>query len=32
MGLDNYWVKPGESKSAPLDFDPPLCIEDDHDR
>jgi hypothetical protein len=32
MGLDNYWVKPGESKSMPLDFDPPLCIEDEYDR
>jgi hypothetical protein len=32
MGLDNYWLKPGESKSKPLDFDPPLCIEDEHDR
>lgn len=32
MGLDSYWRKPGESKSAPLDFDPPLCIEDEHDR
>jgi hypothetical protein len=32
MGLDNYWVKPGESKSKALDFDPPLCFEDDHDR
>ena len=32
MGLDCYWAKPGERKSNPLDFDPPLCIEDDHDR
>jgi len=32
MGLDNYWRKPGERQSKPLDFDPPLCFEDDHDR
>jgi len=32
MGLDCYWTKPNESKSQPLDFDPPLCIEDEHDR
>lgn len=32
MGLDCYWTKPGERKSAPLDFDPPLCFEDEHDR
>ena len=32
MGFDSYWIKPGEKKSKPLDFDPPLCIEDDHDR
>jgi hypothetical protein len=31
MGLDCYWVKPGETKSAPLDFDPPLCFEDELD-
>ena len=31
MGLDNYWAKPGESKSKPLDFDPPLSFEDDYD-
>lgn len=31
MGLDCYWLKPGESKSTPLDFDPPLCFEDEHD-
>ena len=31
MGLDCYWIKPGESKSQPLDFHPPLCIEDDYD-
>jgi hypothetical protein len=28
MGLDSYWVKPNETKSQPLDFDPPLCFED----
>jgi hypothetical protein len=32
MGLDCYWTKPNEGKSRPLDFDPPLCIEDEHDR
>jgi len=32
MGLDCYWTKPGESKSTPLDFDPPLCFEGEHDR
>jgi hypothetical protein len=31
MGLDCYWAKPGESKSQPLDFDPPLCFEDEYD-
>ena len=31
MGLDNYWIKPGESKSEPLYFDPPLSFEDDYD-
>lgn len=32
MGLDCYWVKPGETKSTPLDFDPPLCFESDLER
>ncbi len=32
MGLDCYWVKPGESEPQPLDFHPPLCFEDDDDR
>jgi len=32
MGLDCYWIKPGESKSQPLDFHPPLCFEDDDDQ
>jgi hypothetical protein len=31
MGLDCYWNKPNEKKSAPLDFEPPLCFEDHHD-
>jgi hypothetical protein len=32
MGLDSYWIKPDESKSQPLDFDPPLVFEDDGDQ
>jgi hypothetical protein len=31
MGLDCYWSKPNNSKSKPLDFDPPLCFEDELD-
>ena len=31
MGLDCYWIRPGETKSAPLDFDPPICFEDELD-
>src|SRR5271157_2018446 len=31
MGLDCHWIKPKEIKSQPLDFDPPLCFEDDDD-
>ena len=31
MGLDCYWLKPNEKKSAPLHFEPGLCFENEHD-
>jgi hypothetical protein len=32
LELIYFWSKAGESQSAPLDFDPPLCFEGDGDR
>ncbi len=32
MGLDSHWWNERKKSSKPLDFDPPLSFEDDHDR